>query len=122
MAAPKKAKSKAADRPAIPTLRFSHAEPGTMRHRIESVLVYLYHRTEQAGFEGAIAPEDVSRDTGLPLALIRKIARHLEGHGMLEYDHGALDLTVQGMIEAESMQQPKPAAAPKSLQPPPPKR
>lgn len=109
MATPKKPK-KIAD-PAFPHLVLSHAEPGTMRHRIETMLVYLYKRTEAAGFVGVIQLEDVARDTILPMPLVVKISRHLEQRGMLEYDHGAIDLTVSGMIEAESMQQARPSPA-----------
>ena len=97
---------RAGSSPAVPP-----AQPvGTVRERVERVLIWVFRENERCDHACKVPLEDVAAGTGLPLPLVVKISRHLEHMGLLEYEKGAVELTVAGMSEAEKAAAPPKAA------------
>ena len=94
-----------------PAAKKPAAPPESTKRRLERVLVWVHAENERCAHACKVPLEDVAAGTGLPLPLVVKISKHLEHHGLLEYDKGTIELTVAGMIEAEKVQAPPPGAA-----------
>lgn len=95
---PKPAKAaKPAPAPAAP----ARPAPGTVKQRVERMLVWIFQENERCDHACKVPLDQVAAGTGLPLPLVEKISKHLEHHGLLEYHQGTVELTVSGMMEAE---------------------
>lgn len=108
MTAKKPASPRKAASPKAPAAKGHPAE--STRSRVERVLVWVHDANEACGHACKAPLEDVAAGTKLPLPLVVKISKHLEHLGLLEYDKGTVELTVQGMVEAEKVQAPPPGA------------
>lgn len=73
--------------------------------------MWVLEENERCGHACKTPLEAVADGIGLPLPLVVKISKHLEQHGMLEFERGTVELTITGMLEAERVSAPPPGAS-----------
>lgn len=61
----------------------------------------LYVKGEQSGWSERFPLREVADQLKLPLGLVVKISKHLELSGLLEFESGAVDLTVEGIMRVQ---------------------
>lgn len=76
---------------------------GDMRETLDRFLVVTYERAKLGAYEAPVSVAQVAADMGVPLALATKIARFFEHEGLVDYDDQAVDITVEGILRAETI-------------------
>ena len=84
-------------------MKKSTARVPDVKKTLEAFLVLAYQRVVGAKHAKAAPLDDLARELKLPEELAEKIARFLESEGLVDYEDQAVDLTIPGMLKAESL-------------------
>jgi Mn-dependent DtxR family transcriptional regulator len=85
------------------------AEVSDVRVVLDKFLLATYQHAEATNHESPIATDDLAKKLGISDPFAEKIATFLESEGLLDYDNQAVDITIEGMLRAESLLRPRPA-------------
>lgn len=74
-----------------------------VRDTIDRFLVAAYERGQKAEWAQSAATDAIASELGVPPALAKKVADFLEREGLVDHEDQAVDLTVEGILRAESI-------------------
>jgi Mn-dependent DtxR family transcriptional regulator len=77
--------------------------PDDLRVTMDRFLVVTYDEQRANGYAVRIGLDTLSVALAITPALVGKIAQYLEREGLLEFEHDLVDLTVEGILRAESI-------------------
>jgi Mn-dependent DtxR family transcriptional regulator len=84
-------------------------EVSDVRVVLDKFLLVTYEHAESTNHESSIPTDDVAKKLGISGPFAEKVATFLESEGLLDYDYQAVDITIEGMLRAESLLRPRPA-------------
>src|SRR5688572_6926740 len=80
-----------------------------IKRQMSDVLKLLYAKAEANGHADGFPLRELADELELPIGLVVKISKHLEALGLIEYESGTIDLTVDGIVRVQEANQPAPA-------------
>lgn len=83
-------------------------EVSDVRVVLDKFLLATYEHAQATNHEGTIPTDDVAKKLGISGPFAEKVATFLESEGLLDYDNQAVDITIEGMLRAESLLRPRP--------------
>jgi Mn-dependent DtxR family transcriptional regulator len=83
-----------------------------VRATLDRFLLAAYDHAEDTSHASPIATDDLAERLSISPDFAEKIATFLESEGLLDYDNQAVDITIQGMLRAESLLNPPPTKPP----------
>lgn len=86
---------------AVPAM--SKTAPDDLRKTLDRFLVALYDEQRRTGYEARVGLDTLATSLSVTPSLTEKIAQYLEREGLLELDQELVDLTVEGILRAESI-------------------
>lgn len=79
------------------------AGPDDIRETMDRFLLALYEAQRASGHADRVALDELATSLAVSSALTVKIAHYLEREGLLDFEHELVDLTVEGILRAESI-------------------
>jgi Mn-dependent DtxR family transcriptional regulator len=80
-----------------------------VREVLDKFLLATYEHAQATAHEKPISTDEVAKKLGISAPFAEKVATFLESEGLLDYDNQAVDITIEGMLRAESLLRPRPA-------------
>lgn len=80
-----------------------------VRAVLDKFLLATYDHAQTTAHESPIKTDDLATKLGISAPFAEKVATFLESEGLLDYDNQAVDITIEGMLRAESLLRPRPA-------------
>ncbi|MDB4932708.1 MAG: hypothetical protein JWM10_5192 [Myxococcaceae bacterium] len=77
--------------------------PDDIRVTMDRFLVATYDEQRAHGHATRVGLDTLAASLAVTPALIEKIAQYLEREGLLEFEQDLVDLTVEGILRAESI-------------------
>lgn len=77
--------------------------PDDIRKTMDRFLLALYESQRASGYADRVGLAELATSLSVTPALTEKIAHYLEREGLLDFEHELLDLTVEGILRAESI-------------------
>lgn len=75
---------------------------------LDKFLLATYEHARTTKHESSIPTKDVATKLGISGPFAEKVATFLESGGLLDYENQAVDITIEGMLRAESLLRPRP--------------
>lgn len=82
-------------------------EISDVRVLLDRFLLATYEHAQTTNHESSIPTDDVAKKLGISDPLAEKVATFLESEGLLDYENQAVDITIEGMLRAESLLRPR---------------
>jgi Mn-dependent DtxR family transcriptional regulator len=79
-----------------------------VREVLDKFLLTTYEHAQTTNHESSIPTDDVAKKLAISGPFAEKVATFLESEGLLDYDNQAVDITIEGMLRAESLLRPRP--------------
>jgi len=76
---------------------------------LDKFLLATYEHAQKTAHESSIKTDDVAKQLSISEPFAEKVATFLESEGLLDYENQAVDITIEGMLRAESLLRPRPA-------------
>lgn len=77
--------------------------PDDIRLTMDRFLLALYEAQRASGYADRVGLAALAGTLSVTPALTEKIAHYLEREGLLDFEHELVDLTVEGILRAESI-------------------
>jgi Mn-dependent DtxR family transcriptional regulator len=77
--------------------------PDDIRVTMDRFLIATYDEQRAHGYAARVGLDALTAALALAPALVEKIAQYLEREGLLEFEQDMVDLTVEGILRAESI-------------------
>lgn len=79
-----------------------------VRVLLDKFLLATYEHGQTTAHESPIKTDDLAKQLAISAPFAEKVATFLESEGLLDYDNQAVDITIEGMLRAESLLRPRP--------------
>lgn len=86
--------------------------PDDIRETMDRFLLALYETQRVSGYADRVGLDELASSLAVSSALTEKIAHYFEREGLLDLEHELVDLTVEGILRAESIARAHPASDP----------
>lgn len=78
------------------------------RIAIGSFLRFLYAQAESDGHDSPLPLRTVAEALHLPMGLVVKISKYLEHQGLINFESGTVEITIEGMLHVEKATESQP--------------